>query len=228
LERPVTAALPDSLPERKPRPGLYRFRLLTRQVPAPDVSATWVDVGGGAGEFARIVSDLGYRVTLVDGDPRNIANLEDSGIRAVLADLNLPLDALEDAAFDGASIIEVVEHVTHAERLMGEVFRLLKPGGTLLLSTPNAVWWRDRARALFGRAPAEEGYHYRFFTVKTTRALCKSAGFRVEHMEFSSPAFGVNWLARRLLGRKRRTHIRVPRVVAGLLAQTTFVVGKKP
>ncbi len=220
-------SLPDNLPERKPRPGLHRHRVLARQIPPAVASATWVDVGGGAGEFAQIVAGLGYAVTVVDGDPRNIANLTASGINAVLADLNQPLDSLVDASFDGASIIEVIEHITHAERLMNELNRLLKPGGTLLLSTPNAVWWRDRLRAVCGRAPEAEGYHYRFFTAKTVRRLCEQAGFQVVRMEFSSPAFGINWFARKLLGRRHRMHLSVPRPPAGVLAQTMFIVGTK-
>lgn len=224
----MTESLPYDLPERKPRPGLYRFRVLAQQVPPSAPLSTWVDVGGGAGEFARIVSDLGYGVTVVDGDPRNIANLIEDGVQAVLADLNLPIDGLTDASYDGASLIEVIEHITHAERLISEVYRVLKPGGVLLFSTPNAAWWHDRARALWGRPPAAEGYHYRFFTVKTARALCEQTGFRVTHVDFSSPAFGFNWFARKLFGRKRRAHVRVPRALAGLLAQTTYIVGTKP
>lgn len=218
----------DGLPARTPRPGLHRFRVLAGHLPPPGVGGRWLDLGGGAGEFARMAAEAGYAVTLVDGDPRNIEAVTTPGIRALLADLNGPLPELPDGAFDGVSLIEVVEHVPAAERLMREAFRAVKPGGVLLLSTPNSAWWRERLGALAGRPPEAEGYHFRFFTVTGARRLCEEAGFRVAHMEFSSPAMGVNRLLRWLSRSSRRRHVRVPEPLARLLARTTYVVAEKP
>jgi SAM-dependent methyltransferase len=218
--------LAEQLAERSQRPGLHRFKVLADHLPAV-ASGAWVDLGGGAGEFSTVARGRGYEVTLVDGDPRNTVNAERLGVAAVLADLNLPLTELEDGRFDGASLIEVVEHVQMAERLVSEACRLLKPGGLLLLSTPNALWWPERLRALRGLPPEAEGYHFRFFGVAGTRALCEKAGFEITAIEFSTPAFGYNWLARHLLGRTKRKHVGVARPLAGLFAQTIYVIGRK-
>jgi SAM-dependent methyltransferase len=218
----------ESLPERPFRPGMHRFKVLAKHIPLAGTGAVWLDLGGGAGEFSSLAAEQGYEITLVDGDERNIANVVSRGIHGVLADLNLPLTEIEDASFDGVSLLEVVEHVPMAERLTSEAFRVLRPGGILLLSTPNAFWWEERLRILFGRPLKEDGYHYRFFTVAGTRALCEKAGFDVVRMEFSSPAFGANWMRRRLLKRPERLHVRVIAPVARLLAQTVYVVGRKP
>ncbi len=217
----------EDLPERRPRPDLHRYGALAQYLPTAEAGVSWVDLGGGAGEFSALVTERGYEATLVDGDPRNIGNVASRGIRGVLADLNGPLEELGDASFDGVSLIEVVEHIPLAEHLMSEACRVLKPGGLLLLSTPNAVWWRERLRILCGRSPEAEGYHYRFFTVAGVRSLCETAGFEILHMEFSSPAFGFNWVRRRLLKRSKRKHVGVPGPLARLLAQTVYVVGRK-
>jgi SAM-dependent methyltransferase len=186
-----------------------------------------LDLGGGAGEFARLAAERGYEVTLVDGDPANVARTLGTGIRGIQADLNDPLEGLQDGSFDGVSLIEVVEHVPMAEQLVREAFRVLKPSGVLLLSTPNVVWWRERLRILCGRPPEAEGYHYRFFTVGTTRRLCEEAGFEIRRMQFSSPIFGLNWITRHLLGRTKRRHAKVAAPFAPLFARTVYVVGGK-
>ncbi len=216
------------LPERTFRPTLHRFRVLAGLLPEPRPGDSWLELGGGAGEFALIAAARGYDVTLVDNDPRNIANTASRGIRGMLADLNGPLSDIATESVDGVSLIEVVEHVPGAEGLMAEAFRVLRTDGTLLLSTPNAIWWPERLRSLAGKPSAAEGYHYRFFNVGGVRALCESAGFRVQSVRFSTPAFGVNWVRRRVLGKSKRMHVAVPRPLAGLFAQTVYVMARKP
>jgi 2-polyprenyl-3-methyl-5-hydroxy-6-metoxy-1,4-benzoquinol methylase len=216
------------LPVRRFRPGLHRFKVLAKHLPKAAEGATWLDLGGGAGEFAVIASERGYSVTLVDGDPRNVANAANLGIRGLAGDLDEPLTDLQDATFDGVSLIEVVEHVPRAEQLMSEARRVLKPGALLLLSTPNAVWWHERLRILVGRQPEAEGYHYRFFSVDGVRRLCTKAGFQIAGMWFSSPAFGLNLLLRLTLGPTHRRHVAIPALFAGSLAQTVYVVARKP
>jgi SAM-dependent methyltransferase len=218
----------QTLPERPFRPGMYRFHVLARHLPSASAGAKWLDLGGGAGEFSVLAAQRGYEVVLVDSDRRNIENAGALGVPGVLADLNAPLNQFPNTSFEGASLIEIVEHVPQAERLVSEAFRVLKSGGLLLLSTPNAVWWKGRLRVLCGRTPEAEGYHYRFFTVAAARSLCETAGFEVSWMEFSSPAFGLNWINRRLFKRTRRVHVGIPAPLARLLAQTIYVIGKKP
>lgn len=53
----------------------------------------------------------------------------------LLADLNLPLP-LESSIADGVVAFEVLEHLCEPRVMLGEAFRILKPGGILILSTP--------------------------------------------------------------------------------------------
>lgn len=84
-------------------------------------------------------------------------------------------------------LLEVIEHV-HVSPL--HVFRYLRdwvrPGGTLLVSTPNAAWIRNRWRLLCGRNPYEliredlgNPGHFRELTREELRVYLTDAGFEV-------------------------------------------------
>jgi len=69
-----------------------------------------------------------------------------------------------DDSFDAVVMIEVIEHVVDKERLFREINRVLKPGGKLLVTTPNPecwplrfeAWWFSVARRILGRPPLEK------------------------------------------------------------------------
>jgi SAM-dependent methyltransferase len=64
------------------------------------------------------------------------------GFRVVLADLNVPLPL----AGDGVDLLtsnQVLEHLHDTDSFVGESFRVLKPGGLLILSTENLASWHN-------------------------------------------------------------------------------------
>ncbi len=65
-------------------------------------------------------------------------------------DRNLPFG---DASFDAAVSVEGIEHLRDPTRFLEELGRVVKPGGALVLTTPNVLNWRSRVRFLF------RGYH---------------------------------------------------------------------
>ena len=50
-----------------------------------------------------------------------------------------------DSSFDAITLIEIVEHLRDAKALLAECARILKPGGIVLVTTPNAHSWTARA-----------------------------------------------------------------------------------
>jgi 2-polyprenyl-3-methyl-5-hydroxy-6-metoxy-1,4-benzoquinol methylase len=62
-------------------------------------------------------------------------------VRWIEADLNDPLP-VEAGSFDFVVAAEVIEHLENPRAVCREIFRLLRPGGEALLSTPNNESWR--------------------------------------------------------------------------------------
>ncbi|GAB4264381.1 MAG: hypothetical protein Kow0092_16010 [Deferrisomatales bacterium] len=186
-----------------------------------------LDLGCGRGEMARFFRELGYRVEGVDVSKDNVGHMEALGFPAHRLDLNEPLP-FPDGAYEAVALLDVIEHVVQAERLAAECFRVLRPGGWLLLSTPNHAFYKRRLRALAGRPPDEEGYHFRFFIRRKLRALLERTGFRIERRG----SIGYYPLLNRLLLRRRRglpkLRVPVPTALETLFAENFVWLLRKP
>jgi 2-polyprenyl-3-methyl-5-hydroxy-6-metoxy-1,4-benzoquinol methylase len=212
---------------RPARPRLHRFRVAaTLLPPAHERGVRCLELGGGRGEFAQVLTSKGYDVALVDASETNIRLAREAGYEAYERDLNEDLGLFESESFEGAVMLDVIEHVVRAEDLVEETFRVLKPGGFLLLSTPNFAWWFERAKIAAGKPPVAEGYHYRFFTRKTCKALLEQRGFVIAAEAYTTPAFGINFVRRKLFA-ETRLHVSVPAPTAAFLAETIFLRAEK-
>ena len=209
------------------RPTLNRFRVAERLASQFKLGGQVLEIGGGAGEFSQRLRDLGFAVTFVDLSPSNVARAEQLGFPAHQIDLNHGLPGIPDASYNGVVMLEIIEHVVAAENLLSEVYRVLRPGGYLILSTPNFAYWINRLQILAGRLSHDEGYHFRFFTPSILESRLRKAGLRIVKTHHTTPALGLN-LVRRLAGHSQRIHLRVPRLIAPLLAHTLVVCAQKP
>jgi SAM-dependent methyltransferase len=185
----------------------------------PKSPGRWVDLGCGQGEFLELVQEVAPDGFGLDFNPHNAHSVGRDGRSALIADLNRSLP-FRDLSLDGASLIEVIEHIVGAEDLLQELKRVIRPGGWLVLTTPNVAHLTYRWRALTGHPPKQEGYHYRFFTKKTLRESVERAGFRL----VGRASFGKQALATKLgrltgRGRSYKFRYQVPPVMEGLLAQ---------
>jgi len=92
------------------------------------------------------------------------------------------LTELGEEPFDLVVSTEVVEHLYSPHAWAIGCFRALRPGGTLVLSTPFHGWFKNVALAISGRLDdhhdaLREGGHIKFFSRRTLEALLTEAGF---------------------------------------------------
>lgn len=105
-------------------------------------AARILDAPCGAGALAFALRSEGYDVFGADIDAAAAALLGDR-FRAI--DLSVPLP-WENGFFDAVLSVEGIEHLENRQAYLREVCRVLKPGGTLVLTTPNTVSIRSRVR----------------------------------------------------------------------------------
>jgi SAM-dependent methyltransferase len=98
-------------------------------------------------------------------------------VRGDIASLPFP-----DASFDAVIVAEVLEHIPDDERAMGEIARILKPGGRLAVTVPR--WWPEQLNwALPGEYQHVPGGHIRIYRGDQLKQRLTEAGVvpRAQH-----------------------------------------------
>lgn len=184
-----------------------------------------IEFGGGRGEFSRLMKKDNYDVTFVDINPENVDSAIANGFQAQVCDLNKPLTDINDEVFDGAVMLEVIEHINLSELLLSETSRILKSGGFLILSTPNPYFLWHRINVLFGNEIVGEGYHYRFYNRKSLEKAITNSGFAIKTRKPSTSTFGLNFFASRLF--HKAVSFRLPVFLHGLFARKFYILAIK-
>jgi 2-polyprenyl-6-hydroxyphenyl methylase/3-demethylubiquinone-9 3-methyltransferase len=103
-----------------------------------------LDLGCGKGRFAAALAEDGARVTGLDRSAAMLAGAAAARFGRVRGSARrLPLT---EGAFDAVIAVEVFEHLPAAaiDQVLGEVRRVLRPGGILAILDKNAASWNDR------------------------------------------------------------------------------------
>lgn len=132
---------------------------------SPQVHGKYLDIGAGHGDLIRLISrELSLEPTACD---YTTELMRIPGIGVDVVDLNIDALPYSDASFDLITCTEVIEHVEHYRRTFREIFRILKSGGTFVVTTPNVLNLRSRIRyllfgffSLFGPLHLRESQRY--------------------------------------------------------------------
>lgn len=180
----IWAALPEGLePEGF---GLRRAFLLEHVRAGQDV----LDVGCGEGWFSEALRDAGAAPVAVDVAAEALRRAERRvpGLvtRLWAHDEPLPLD---DNGVDVVWAGEVIEHVADVAPWLSELRRVLRPGGTLLLTTPHvgraALLGAALSKARFAARFEPRSDHVHFFAPSTLGPLLDDLGFDVDDLRLA-------------------------------------------
>jgi 2-polyprenyl-3-methyl-5-hydroxy-6-metoxy-1,4-benzoquinol methylase len=133
-------------------------------VPAAKPAATALDVGCREGAQTRWLRQRGYSVVSIDVAP------EMDGAIVVNVEKGLPF---ADSSFDLIWCSEVIEHLEDPSYAIAEFRRVLRPGGLMMITTPNSFFWLFRLLALLGLSAKSLQHpgHKHFFSYTDIRAL---------------------------------------------------------
>lgn len=122
------------------------------------------DVGSGIGMYIVALASLGMQAISVDDFADHVRGEEatvqevvlreifpEYGVKVIRRDVMAELIDFEPCSIDGFTCLETLEHFHHSpKKLLHKMFESLRPGGWMMLGTPNAMNLRKRLSAPFG------------------------------------------------------------------------------
>lgn len=153
----------------------------------PQPEETILDIGCGNARDVLPILRANARVVGVDISSEMIQQGKCDLARAGFPDVELQVGnaiALNftTEVFDGVLCSEVIEHIPDAAEAIGEIYRVLKPGGRLVLSTPNRASWYGFDRYVLWTGILRRNWNHpfdRWRTMKELTTLLEDQGFSV-------------------------------------------------
>lgn len=164
-------------------PGLaeenYWFRrheVVYEQLAARCANRDVLEAGCGEGYGAALIAELASRVIALDYDEATVAHVRAKYPKVDVRHGNLAELPLDDGAVDVVVNFQVIEHLWDQGRFVAECHRVLRPGGVLLMSTPNRITFSP------GRDTPLNPFHTRELNAAELTELLVDGGFTMEAM----------------------------------------------
>ncbi len=134
-----------------------------------------LDVGCGGGQFLSIMKKNGWEVYGVEPDNP----VADRARQLYGISIERDTSGYAEGFFDAVTMSHVIEHVYNPLDLLNECYRVLKPQGKLVMTTPNI---ESLGHLIFRQAWSllDPSRHVYLFSMKTLRNCAERSGFRVD------------------------------------------------
>jgi len=204
-----------------------------------------LDVGCGDGNFSMLIGEACkakevYGIEISEG---GVEMARKNGVKCFQLDVDAEDFPFEDNYFDAVFAGELIEHLFDPDHFLDEVYRVLRPEGIFVLSTPNLASIHNRIALLFGYQPFPTGIsarmnigrvyepdsehaqsldHIRVFTLRSLKELLKIHGFKILMVKGSCAQLPENMKFKRLMGALDRFFAKFP----GISYRIVIVSGK--
>ncbi len=169
----------------------FRWRYILRAIRRHARSPRILDVGAGNGYFVHIARSE----FALQADGLEISQAEKAYAREMFGIEFVEREALAGAApYDVVGSFNVIEHVTGPLSLFQEMSSWLRPGGHLVLTTPNPACIHRRVLGLERWSMVCPPHHINLFTRQGLQELLASAGFEV--LEYGTLSTYINFVRR--------------------------------
>jgi SAM-dependent methyltransferase len=152
-------------------PASYGLVTATERAIESGATGDLLDIGCGSMPYRSVVEAQGASYSGVDIEART------EGVQMIKSATDM--SSLDGASFDSVLCSEVLEHIAEPQRALQEIGRVVRPGGSLILTVP-----------FLGRLHEEPVDFFRY-TEHGLRSLLEKAGFEIESIEITGSIFSL-------------------------------------
>lgn len=141
-----------------------------------------LDIGCGAGTLSFYLAGKGHRITGIDISQKAINECKKSAKKIKLKNtefvrVSFPEEFVLKKQFDEIIFTEVIEHISNDRKALKEIYKLLKPNGILILSTPSST--APLHRLGLTKKFDEEVGHLRRYNLDQLKKLLRNEHFTI-------------------------------------------------
>lgn len=152
-----------------------------------------IELGCGMGFLLKTFADDGWDVTGIEPD-RGFCRFMEEGLGLKAIPAILEESGIADESVDVVIMLHVIEHVPDPLATLQAIFRVLKPGGHLVMETPRYDGLMFKLLQHRERSLSCDGHIY-FFTTPTLRRLYEKAGFKHRQSRYVGRSLSIGRLA---------------------------------
>jgi SAM-dependent methyltransferase len=155
-----------------------------------DISSHYLHVLLGA-KFAGFKNIFGTDLEIFN----SLSAVRAKNIGAVIKNCDLEKEKIPfyDESFDIILLTETLEHLNfHPEKVFKDIFRVLRPGGRVIITTPNLLRINNRLKLIFGKSINSDlkenyspGTHYREYSSVEIKYLLEASGLKVDKIKYT-------------------------------------------
>ena len=149
---------------------IFQRHLLAYKEAARFVSGTVLEIGSGEGYGVIELAPKSNKYIAIDKYDLPISEKLKSNNNIEFKKMNVPpLRGIEDNSIDFVITFQVIEHIQHDDKFVKEIYRVLKPGGKMVLTTPNLLMSLSR-----------NPWHIREYTPQSMKDILKRSFDNIE------------------------------------------------